>query len=153
MKRAPQLIPLSDDHHQGLVLARRARQSAAGVGAFTPAQAWQEIAVRFGEELEPHFRIEEAVLLPALEAVGESGLTERLRAEHGELRALAAEAGGTERLRRFGELLDAHIRFEERELFPLAQEKLTPETLEKVRAAHAAGHAPGRSVSKKSPHG
>jgi hypothetical protein len=30
MKRIPQLRDLSEDHHHGLVLARKARQAAAG---------------------------------------------------------------------------------------------------------------------------
>jgi hemerythrin-like domain-containing protein len=137
VKRAPQLRQLSDDHHQGLVLARLARHAAAGAGGATPDGAWEEIMRRFGTELDPHFKIEESTLIPALEKVGERVLVERLRTEHAELRALCSgQSGkGMESLRRIGELLDAHIRFEERELFQIAQEKLPAEALEAVRAA------------------
>jgi hemerythrin-like domain-containing protein len=45
------------------------------------------------------------------------------------------QARGYEELKAFGELLKAHIRFEERELFEAAQEKLSEEQLQKVEAA------------------
>ena len=51
MRRFLELRKLSDDHHQGLVLARRARQTAAGTGGYTVEGVWEEIARRFSEDL------------------------------------------------------------------------------------------------------
>lgn len=118
MKRSPAFRALSSEHHAGLVLARRALRA-------TPeavAEAWRDVAARFAAELEPHFRAEESWLLPALERLGESGRVRRTLDEHARLRALVYErAHDAEGLRLFAELLQAHIRFEERELFGIAE--------------------------------
>ena len=115
MRRAERLIDLSREHHGALSLARRLRQVAdtpASVEALakTVAQAWAG--------LERHFAEEEADLLSELERFGELGLGARLRAEHLELRRLARNPAAWAILARFGMLLEAHVRFEERELFP-----------------------------------
>jgi hypothetical protein len=72
--------------------------------------------------------------LPALRAAGETGLVERTLREHRRLRALIAD-DGPEGLAPFADLLAAHIRFEEQELFERAQGVLAPDVL----AALAAG--------------
>ena len=115
MRRSERLIDLSREHHGALSLARRLRQVAdtpASVEALakTVAQAWAG--------LERHFAEEEADLLSELDSIGELGLGARLRAEHLELRRLAGNATARASLLRFGMLLEAHVRFEERELFP-----------------------------------
>lgn len=113
MRRAERLIDLSREHHGALSLARRLRQAdtPASVEALatTVAQAWAG--------LERHFAQEEADLLSELERIGELGLGARLRAEHLELRRLARNPASRANLVRFGMLLEAHVRFEERELF------------------------------------
>ena len=131
MKRNPRLQGLSSDHHQGLVLARRVAQGHLAVGA---------VRERFDAELEPHFEVEEEVLLPALEAAGEAVLAERTRRDHRALRGLlaGAERGEPGRLAEFAALLEQHIRFEERELFPAAEARLGEEQLDRVRARHGA---------------
>ncbi len=133
MRRDPRLRELSSEHHQALVLARRALTA-------TPPQApeiWAEVRRRFYAELEPHFEIEERLLLPALEAAGYVALAARTRADHAHLRRLrAGDDDDHGRLQTFGDLLAAHVRFEERELFPAAEACLPPEVLEAVAAAH-----------------
>ena len=111
MKRHPRLQPLSDDHHRALVLARMAKRSSG-------ADAWREIQERFARELEPHFRIEEDWLFPELETAGEIGLAARARGDHARLREQVRAAHGPTSARELGALLEAHVRFEERELFP-----------------------------------
>ena len=122
MQRHPVLRNLSSDHHIGLVLARHARQAAEG-GVDDQRNAWKTLVDRFNDELEPHFRLEEEVLLPAMQQAGESLLVERTLSEHTELRNLVAE-NHIANLARFAELLTAHIRFEEKELFERAQQLL-----------------------------
>jgi hemerythrin-like domain-containing protein len=122
MQRDPALRSLSSEHHRGLVLAKRARKAA---GTETAQLAWQEVRARFAAELEPHFVAEEKGLLPALERAGEPGLVRRTLDEHAALRRLLDE-DGAQAMTRFAELLEQHIRFEERELFEAAQQKIPP---------------------------
>ena len=48
--------------------------------------------MRFEQELEPHFDLEERLLLPGVERLGEAALAERTRDEHAQLRRLVQEA-------------------------------------------------------------
>ena len=130
MKRSSALIRLSREHHLALVLAKRARHMGAENTEAACRFMTQAFDI-FTRELEPHFHAEESALLPALESAGELDLVRRTRSEHEELRRLAnrLQAKDATSLRRFGELLEAHVRFEERELFALAESLLTPEAL------------------------
>jgi len=98
---------------------------------------------RFDAELEPHFRIEDEVLLPALRRAGATLLAERTEADHAFLRAtmVAARNGEGVAARAFGERpLNDHIRFEEPELFPACEATLSDAVLNEV-----AGRAPKAS--------
>jgi hemerythrin-like domain-containing protein len=130
MHRHPHLHGLSSDHHDALVLARELERAAAG---WTRADG-EALAARFARELEPHFRIEEELLLPALEACGGVALAERTRADHAALRAelRAAAAGDGAAVARFAARLFEHVRFEERELFPACERELAAELLAEV---------------------
>lgn len=141
MKRIHELKKLSEDHHLGLVLARRACIAAKGSSGRTPAQAWEDIEKKFQDELEPHFRIEEDCLLPHLEALNEMALVDRLRNEHKELRRIVNDRSSRSlsQLKDFGEKLERHIRFEERELFETIQERIAPALLKEVDEAWHTG--------------
>ena len=127
MRRHPVLRDLSSEHHAGLVMARRA-ELAAGEAPEVREATWVELVQRFNRELEPHFRREETGLLPALESAGERALAAQIRAEHEAMRRLIA-ADKVEGLAPFAERLRAHIRFEERVLFPRAEGRLGPAAL------------------------
>ena len=120
MKRCSALRTMSNEHHHGLVLAKRAKKAA---GTESAEKAWQQIQVHFAAEVEPHFQAEEMRLLPALERVGETELVRRTHADHAELRYMIRE-GGVQAMAGFAELFIQHIRFEERELFETAQQKI-----------------------------
>ena len=136
MKRLPQLRDLSDDHHTGLMLARRCRQAGDLESAFSPESVWEQVLEAFSSHLEPHFRIEEEHLLPALESLGETALAERIRQDHRALRELrASKLPDRERVVRFGELLESHIRYEERQVFEPTQHRLPPRALEAIASA------------------
>lgn len=126
MKRCSALRDLSNEHHHGLVLAKRAKE-AAGTGA--AENVWQQIQARFAAELEPHFQAEEIWLLPALERAGEAELVRRTHTDHAGLRRMIRE-GGVQAMTGFAELLTQHIRFEERELFEAAQQKISAAELD-----------------------
>lgn len=121
MKRCSALRDLSNEHHHGLVLCKRAKKAA---GTEDEEKAWRGIQKRFVTDLEPHFQVEELVLLPALEQAGESELARRTLDEHVELRRLIGE-DSPQAMTAFAELLTEHIRFEERELFEVAQQRLS----------------------------
>ena len=69
----------------------------------------------------------------------------RVSAEHLEIRArarmLRAERVGADDLRDLGELLDRHVRFEERELFPLIEASLDEGSIGAIGAEIAAAEA------------
>jgi hemerythrin-like domain-containing protein len=124
MKRHPALRQLSDDHHRALVLARRVRRAASGVRELDCQALLREVNERFAAELEPHFAIEERWLFPGLATQGETQLAVRAAADHAELRRLVTAAWSRDTARSFAELLEQHIRFEERVLFPRAEQLL-----------------------------
>ena len=136
MKRIAALRDLSDDHHGALVVARRCVQSASSGDAARAEAVWREVRADFARQLEPHFEIEERLLLPALEAIGEQARADRIREDHASLRALARLASPSPaQLERFGRALEAHVRFEERDVFEVAQARLPAAALGAIAAA------------------
>lgn len=142
MKRHPGLVPLSREHHDGLLLATRLQQgSAALLRLWSHDAAWQaEFVTRFFDDhLAAHFATEEETLFPlAADVPALAPTVAELTAEHAELRALAERlrrAAGAERdeaLVRFGSILERHIRTEERVLFPGCEDNLAPADLERI---------------------
>lgn len=141
MQRDARLHGLSSEHHHALVLARSMAALAAG-GRATAADG-RALAERFARELEPHFRIEEDVLLPALRAAGEQALVQAIETDHAFLRQQAARAaaGHLDDLAAFAERLAEHVRLEERRLFPVCEAVLPGHVLDEVarRAPKVAG--------------
>lgn len=123
---------LSHDHHHALVLARRARRADEHPET-ERAALWSEICARFATELEPHFRIEEMHLFPPLREVNEDDLVELALEQHEALRTLVKSV--EPQLHEFGVLLDEHVRYEERTLFPRAQDVLPPAALNDIAEA------------------
>ncbi len=87
--------------------------------------------------MEPHFRIEEEYLAPPLVALGETELIERFNEDHKVLRESVRDQStrSPSALKQFGEILERHIRFEERELFEIAQQRLSSDDLKAVEKA------------------
>lgn len=136
MKRDARLRRLSTEHHHALVLARElSRHATAGT---SDAPVVRDLRARFERELQPHFRVEEQLLLPALRALGEDALAARVEADHSALRAhlAAAERGEPGHLASFAERLTEHVRFEERELFPSCEARLPGAVLDAVAGAY-----------------
>ena len=139
MKRHPALSQLSREHHSALVLAKQALRANAGE-LDAMAHFVAKVERVFASDLEPHFQLEEELLLPALSRAGHFEAVERTLAEHAELRSLASQIDihRPEIWCRFGDALADHVRFEERDLFPLAESTLEEETLESIRTGMAA---------------
>ena len=126
MKRHQQLQDLSREHHGALQLALHAKRATLSGDATRIAASAAACVNAFAAELNPHFVIEETTLLPELVQKGEHDLVQRTLAEHEEMRRLIAQLKSPDAntLQRFAELLSAHVRFEERELFEVAQRYL-----------------------------
>lgn len=85
--------------------------------------------------MKPHFYQEEKILAPYLP--DDNSMKKRLKEEHDHIRELVLglddETGSDKRhLIILSDLVNQHIRFEERELFPFMEQLLTPEQLDKV---------------------
>jgi len=124
MKRAGALVPLSREHHEALVLARRACEPHRPDAE--PAALRQQLLQRWDAQFEPHFAAEEQVLLPALEQAGSTDAAAQGRRDHARLRALVEQLrqGDLGCLPEWGAAMRAHVQWEERELFPLAERVL-----------------------------
>ncbi|HWO43846.1 MAG TPA: hemerythrin domain-containing protein [Candidatus Eisenbacteria bacterium] len=132
--RHPALIPLSHDHHHALALALRCRKQALGqlkpLGKAGLCERAREARNFFSLHLAAHFHAEEAALFPMIESLGaEQGpLIDRLKHEHERLRSLVdameASDGLGKVLFEFGDLLESHVRREERELFALFEARI-----------------------------
>jgi hemerythrin-like domain-containing protein len=130
VKRSRELTPLSRDHHVALEHALRLRRAddehvAAVVARFL---------AYFVADGERHFASEEELLAPMIPAESRA-LSERLLADHAEIRRRARELGelpDASRAVELGALLAAHVRFEERELFPLLEASLPPAALSDI---------------------
>ena len=120
MKRSPCLQPLSREHHAALSLAKSCERAAQSGDAALVDQACQRVIQEFQGELDRHFQFEERSLLPLLQSPETQRLVERTLADHRHLRGLfeAMQQNDIKALNSFGQCLIAHVRFEERELFP-----------------------------------
>ena len=136
MKRIAELRQLSRDHQTGLALAQKCKGVSRPNSTLTVEALAEEVLEAFRYHLEPHFQIEERHLLPALEAIGEASFASRIREDHALLRA-SRDSGlsSREQIARFGEFLDAHIRFEERVVFEATQDRLPANALEAIAVA------------------
>jgi len=126
MKRRPALQPLSREHHTALTLAKACERAAQSRDVDRVVQTCRRVIQAFSDELEPHFQVEELSLLPLLHDAGNKPLEQRTLADHQQLRALldGLRQNDIEALDDFGKLLSAHVRFEERELFPALENLL-----------------------------
>jgi hemerythrin-like domain-containing protein len=152
IKRSPQLQPLSRDHHTALLAAFRIMHGLDGkpaAGGPTDFDALLAEAIDFHDQhFLAHAEAEETVLVPALLATSgfDAAGVDRLLADHRRLVGLIARSADAstavaERravLREYGEVLERHVRFEERELFPSAERELRAEVLAEVGTRLAA---------------
>jgi hypothetical protein len=122
VKRTAELAPLSRDHHVALEHALKLRRASDGDVAAVVA-AFLAFLATDGRE---HFAQEEQLLAPEVPD-DRADVARRMHSEHGQI-LTAAEALGRRpevgSARDLGELLSGHVRFEERELFPLLERRL-----------------------------
>lgn len=153
MKRHPSLVPLSRDHHHGLVMARRLILG----GPSTPRDDWplapeeqaRRLVAFYESDLRPHFEAEEAEVFPvAAEGLVDgparvAALVVQHRTMAGMIEDLRTDPRTdiAKRLAAFGELLRDHIHDEERILFEQMQTECDPGEMEAL-GARLAAYAP-----------
>jgi hemerythrin-like domain-containing protein len=133
MKRSEALRQLSRDHHRALEVAlelRRARDADKEKVTADFLRFWREHGAL-------HFRVEEDVMLPgaAPEVDPADPAVVRVLTDHVEIRSRVGDLDGrsipeVEELNSLGELLNDHVRHEERVLFPLIEERLSAARLD-----------------------
>lgn len=128
MKRHPSLAHLSRDHHPALILAQLLKRTAPDYKGLPHSTAGKlEYALRFyDKDLVGHFEREEE-MMNILTGI-DPELDEKMRqikAEHVLIHSLfsslSTEEDAASALGTLGHTLEAHIRSEERELFPLIE--------------------------------
>lgn len=123
MPRTGALLPLSREHHTSLVMARAARKAADDNDDIACLAAVARIEAHWHALMAAHFEQEEQLIWLAAEALDPESVA-RILTEHDELRMLACgpcDLKPAVRLRRFSDLLVAHVRYEERVFFPQLQ--------------------------------
>jgi len=134
MLRDPALIPLSQQHHNGLALCVLTERALRGDRSESTIRHLATQAInRYEIELTNHFAIEEQLLFPLIEhELGKTPMVDSLIDDHRTIERMIDEmrtAPSAELLERFCDLLRTHIRREENELFEDIQQRLPKDVL------------------------
>ncbi|MFC4871457.1 hemerythrin domain-containing protein [Negadavirga shengliensis] len=135
LKRHPALIPLSQDHHFGLLLGWKIRRGIKKEVEKDRIVKYLDYYV--SSHLEPHFQLEERFIFSFL--AKNDLMRKEAEQQHVDLRnsvdrILSGSENAFADLEQFAEALDAHIRFEERKLFQHMQVELTEEDLAELES-------------------
>jgi len=123
MPRPDFLLPLSREHHSALVLARAARKALNANDLIACFEVLEKIEAYWHAVMASHFDKEEQLLKQASIELNPDDAA-RMHSEHEQLRRLADKSCELEpsvRLSKFADLMAAHVRYEERVLFPLLE--------------------------------
>ena len=139
MLRDHALVPLSQQHHNGLALCVLTERSLEGE---TPPETVARLAARAVDrwdlEISNHFAVEEEVVFPAIvQEFGAYPLLDEIVSEHRQLEKLVEQlraAPDAALLRQFTDLLRRHIRREENDLFEEMQRRLPRRVLDALGA-------------------
>lgn len=133
IKRDKLIQPLSREHHHTLLLCWKIRKGfAKGV---EPERIKVYADWFFEGHILPHFEIEEKYMFPVLG--NKHALVKKALSEHRRLKRLFRDGEEIEKsLGQIEEELEKHIRFEERELFNIIQQKASQEELELIAEKH-----------------
>jgi hemerythrin-like domain-containing protein len=144
LKRHPALIPLSRDHHFGLLMVWKVRQGQSrGVD---PQRLFNYINYFFPAHLESHFSLEKDVVFSYL--AKNDLLRKEVEAQHKAIRKAfhnldkLKEEELVNRLSEFCLLIETNIRFEERKFFQYLQRELQSKELVEMGEKIAAIHLP-----------
>jgi iron-sulfur cluster repair protein YtfE (RIC family) len=140
-RRHESLIPLSREHHYGLLVCLRIHR---GIENHQADVIWlseraEKVIHFFESDLRTHFEAEEEIVFPAMSGIEDSRATiAQLVDEHRKLEKLVQRLRKVRELqlapllREFADLLEAHIRTEERALFPRYEQGVSSELATQV---------------------
>lgn len=139
MKRHDALIQLSHEHHHGLVWARKFYDLPESATESEQQELLAEFFPVWREEINPHFHKEEEILLPLFDVDADPDVQciHDMLQQHIHIRRdvlLLELEPSLEVIHRLGKALKEHIRLEEREVFPLVEEKASTETLNTIQS-------------------
>jgi hemerythrin-like domain-containing protein len=128
IKRSEQLIPFSREHHDALLFIWKIRQ---GLKNGTPISTISDYIKWFWQNhLAEHFDQEEKLLLPHLHKT--NNLANQLLMEHNLIRSIINKEFNKDSISEFADILDNHVRFEERQLFPHIEQTVSLEDLNEI---------------------
>lgn len=129
IKRNKSLVMLSKDHHYGLLASWKIRR---GFDLKTAPKRIIDFIINFWEtHLNAHFIAEEKAIFNTIK----HALVEEALQQHAQLKLLLqliSKEGTIEQLANFADLLEQHIRFEERQVFKMLQQELPEEELNEI---------------------
>ncbi len=135
IKRSKELVYLSRDHHDGLLLCWKIRTGLRN--NIQPERIAAYVIDYMHNELEEHFREEEFYVYPLLPKTDK--LIQLAISQHSSLRVRVLQLSGnrtdTALLTAIAEELDEHIRYEERELFPYIEQNARAGSIQKAGTA------------------
>ena len=138
MKRDPALVSLSHDHHQALFVAHKLTRALP----HTAPGAIDALSAYWSGHGQAHFRAEEEILFPAYAGHADpyDPLLARALCDHVAIRHRIQALGGPSApelaaLAELGRMIEAHVRLEERELFPRIEAALPQSELGAVGEA------------------
>ena len=127
MKRHPYLQPLSRQHHLGLVIAAKAKSCMDNPDDID--RHWTALKDYLTTQIPTHFDIEKTKIADAIFAKSDNTtqvLADTMLAEHEYIESLLTINNPTsDDVKKLANALYDHIRFEEREVFVVAQEVLS----------------------------
>lgn len=132
IKRSDSILKLSREHHFSLLFCWKLKQGLKNKVQATRIIPYVQYFLNI--HLLPHFKEEEEILFVPI--AGE--IVSRAIEDHAGIRQLVQglisypDDHAAEQLRRLSDLLDKHIRFEERELFPHLEKMLSKEQLDDI---------------------
>jgi hemerythrin-like domain-containing protein len=136
IKRSKHIAGLSREHHFSLLFCWKIKQGLkAGI---EPERICQYVNYFWNKNLSVHFAEEETILFVASSDQQVARALEEHKLISAAIEALApASEDIQQRLSEVADLVKAHVRFEERELFPLLESKLSESQLMEMGSALA----------------
>lgn len=132
LKRHKAIVTFSKEHHFGLLLVWKIRQGLNN--GVDPERISNYVLYFFKEDLQKHFKEEEFLLFSKLPV--DDILRKRAEAEHQSIYKLVTmieeKKSNAGLIGELAELLEHHIRFEERELFNHLQDRISAKDLEEI---------------------
>jgi len=128
MKRNEHILPLSREHHFGLLFCWKLRQAEKKNIAIARVRPY--VGYFMDSHLESHFALEENLLFN----MPDDPLCAQAIAEHRQIGQQAKDIieGKSDAIDVLADLLDQHIRFEERVLFPHLEQLIPPFKLQEI---------------------